>query len=56
MNETRLYDAVLATPVEVQDLVAGDLAWSASRAAVYGTSFLRRGHRLRAGRLALGDR
>ena len=39
MNETRLYDAVLATPVEVQDLVAGDLAWSASRAAVYGTSF-----------------
>jgi lipooligosaccharide transport system permease protein len=40
MNETRLYDAVLATPVEVQDLVAGDLAWSASRAAVYGTSFL----------------
>lgn len=40
MNESRLYDAVLATPVEVQDLVAGDLAWSASRAAVYGTSFL----------------
>src|SRR5918995_3711228 len=40
MNETKLYDAVLATPVEVQDLVAGDLAWSASRAAVYGTSFL----------------
>src|SRR5919109_4752724 len=40
MNETRLYDAVLSTPVEVQDLVAGDLAWSASRAAVYGTSFL----------------
>jgi lipooligosaccharide transport system permease protein len=40
MNETRLYDAVLATPVEVQDLIAGDLAWSATRAAVYGTSFL----------------
>lgn len=40
MNETRLYDAVLATPVEVADLVAGDLAWSATRAAVYGTSFL----------------
>ena len=40
MNETRLYDAVLATPVEVPDLVAGDLAWSASRATVYGTSFL----------------
>ena len=40
MNETRLYDAVLATPVEVQDLIAGDLAWSSTRAAVYGTSFL----------------
>jgi lipooligosaccharide transport system permease protein len=40
MNETRLYDAVLATPVEVQDLVAGDLAWSSTRAALYGTSFL----------------
>lgn len=40
MNETRLYDNVLATPVEVQDLVAGDLAWSSSRAALYGTSFL----------------
>ena len=40
MNETRLYDAVLATPVEVQDLAAGDLVWSASRAMVYGTVFL----------------
>src|ERR671932_1887519 len=36
MNELRLYDAVLSTPVEVPDLVAGDLAWSASRATVYG--------------------
>jgi lipooligosaccharide transport system permease protein len=36
MNELRLYDNVLATPVEVQDLVAGDLAWSATRATVYG--------------------
>jgi lipooligosaccharide transport system permease protein len=40
MNETRLYDNILATPVEVQDLVAGDLAWSSSRSALYGTSFL----------------
>jgi lipooligosaccharide transport system permease protein len=40
MNETRLYDNILATPVEVQDLVAGDLAWSSTRAALYGTSFL----------------
>src|SRR3954462_6679027 len=36
MNELRLYDNVLSTPVEVQDLVAGDLAWSSTRATVYG--------------------
>ena len=36
INELRLYDNVLSTPVEVPDLVAGDLAWSASRATVYG--------------------
>ncbi len=40
MNQTQLYDAMLATPVEVQDIVAGDLAWSATRATLYGTSFL----------------
>ena len=40
MNELRLYDNVLSTPVEVQDLVAGDLAWSATRATLYGTVFL----------------
>src|SRR5204863_1425845 len=40
MNELRLYDNVLSTPVEVQDLVAGDLAWSATRATLYGTVVL----------------
>jgi lipooligosaccharide transport system permease protein len=40
MREYQLYDAVLSTPVEVQDLVAGDLAWSSIRAVVYGTVFL----------------
>jgi lipooligosaccharide transport system permease protein len=40
LNELRLYDNVLSTPVEVQDLVAGDLVWSASRSAVYGTVVL----------------
>jgi lipooligosaccharide transport system permease protein len=40
MREYRLYDAVLSTPVEVQDLVAGDLAWSSIRAVIYGTVFL----------------
>ena len=36
INEVRLYDNVLSTPVEVQDLVAGDLAWAATRATIYG--------------------
>jgi lipooligosaccharide transport system permease protein len=40
MNELRLYDNVLSTPVEVQDLVAGDLAWSATRSTLYGTVVL----------------
>jgi lipooligosaccharide transport system permease protein len=40
MNENRLYDAILATPVEVQDLAAGDIAWGATRATIYGTVFL----------------
>jgi lipooligosaccharide transport system permease protein len=40
MNELRLYDAVLSTPVEVPDLVAGDLLWSSTRATVYGSVFL----------------
>jgi lipooligosaccharide transport system permease protein len=40
MEETKLYDAVLTTPVEVQDLVLGEAAWAATRAVIYGTSFL----------------
>jgi lipooligosaccharide transport system permease protein len=40
MNELRLYDNVLSTPVEAQDVVAGDIAWSATRATVYGTVVL----------------
>jgi lipooligosaccharide transport system permease protein len=40
MNELRLYDAVLSTPVEVPDLVAGDLLWSSTRATIYGMVFL----------------
>jgi lipooligosaccharide transport system permease protein len=40
MEETRLFDAVLTTPVEVQDLVTGEVAWATTRAIVYGTSFL----------------
>jgi lipooligosaccharide transport system permease protein len=40
MEETRLYDAILTTPVEVQDVVAGEVLWAATRSIVYGTAFL----------------
>jgi lipooligosaccharide transport system permease protein len=40
MEEKRLYDAILTTPVEVPDLVAGEVAWAATRAVVYGTTFV----------------
>jgi lipooligosaccharide transport system permease protein len=40
MDETRLYDAILTTPVEVEDLVCGEVLWGATRALVYGTAFL----------------
>jgi len=40
MEEARLYDAMIATPLEPQDIVAGEAAWAATRATVYGTSFL----------------
>jgi lipooligosaccharide transport system permease protein len=40
MEESRLYDAVLATPVEVEDLVTGEVLWAGTRAVIYGTTFL----------------
>ena len=40
MEEKRLYDAILATPVEVPDLVTGEVVWAATRAIIYGTTFL----------------
>ena len=40
MQETRLYDAILTTPVEVQALVAGEVMWAATRAVVYGSAFV----------------
>lgn len=40
MEESRLYDAMLTTPIEVEDLVTGELLWAGSRSLVYGTSFL----------------
>lgn len=40
IEEGRLYDSVLTTPVEPQDIVVGEVAWAATRAGIYGTSFL----------------
>lgn len=40
MSEYRLYDNVLSTPVEVEDLVAGEISWACTRALIYGTVFL----------------
>jgi lipooligosaccharide transport system permease protein len=40
MKEARLYDAMVATPVEVPDVVGGELAWAATRSLVYGAAFL----------------
>jgi lipooligosaccharide transport system permease protein len=40
MEEARLYDSILATPVEVEDLVTGELLWAGTRAVIYGTTFL----------------
>jgi lipooligosaccharide transport system permease protein len=40
VEESRLYDSVLTTPIEVQDLVLGEVAWAATRALIYGTVFL----------------
>jgi lipooligosaccharide transport system permease protein len=40
MEETRIYDAVLTTPVEVQDVVLAEVAWAATRSVIYGTTFV----------------
>jgi lipooligosaccharide transport system permease protein len=40
MSEYRLYDNVLSTPVEVEDLVAGEMAWACTRALIYACVFL----------------
>ncbi len=40
LAESRQYDAIVATPVEPEDLVLGEMLWAATRAFVYGTVFL----------------
>ena len=36
----RIYDAIVATPVNAEDIVAGEYLWAGTRAVLYGTGFL----------------
>ena len=37
MTFQKTFDAILATPVNIDDLVAGELMWGASKSVLYGT-------------------
>lgn len=37
MTYQKTFDAILATPVNIQDLVAGELMWGATKSLLYGT-------------------
>lgn len=39
MNFEKAYDAMLTTPVEAEDVVAGEVLWALTRAAIYGGCF-----------------
>lgn len=40
MTYQRTFDAILATPVGIDDLVAGELLWGATKGLIYGTIIL----------------
>jgi len=40
MSTHNIYEAVLFTPLQPEDIVAGEIMWSATRAAVSGTAVL----------------
>jgi len=40
MDHSHLHENILATPVEPEDVVLGELLWGATRAVIYATSFL----------------
>jgi lipooligosaccharide transport system permease protein len=40
MEYGRIHDNILATPVEAEDVVLGELLWAATRAMLYATAFL----------------
>jgi len=39
INFERAYDAILTTPVEIDDILAGELLWALTRAVIYGGGF-----------------
>lgn len=40
MTEQKTYDAILATPIGIREVVAGDALWAASKATLSGTAVL----------------
>lgn len=40
MTEQKTYDAILATPIGIREIVAGDILWAASKATLSGTAVL----------------
>jgi lipooligosaccharide transport system permease protein len=40
MRYEKVYDAILATPLTIEDIITGEILWGATRAFFYGTSFL----------------
>jgi lipooligosaccharide transport system permease protein len=40
LSYEKAYDAMLTTPVEADDVLAGETAWAVTRALIYGVSFL----------------
>jgi len=39
LNFEKQYDAMLTTPIQPDDVLAGEILWAISRAAIYGTCF-----------------
>ena len=40
MEERRTYDAIIATPLNVEDVIAGEIFWGATRSLITGTVIL----------------
>lgn len=40
LRESRLYDAILATPVTSREIAVGEVGWALARSGLYGTGFL----------------